>query len=57
MHGGARSFFGIQVTDPPQGVNHCISKDWLEKNSTEFFDCAPSGAAAFIAIRLKMDIP
>ena len=56
-HGGADYQFVIQAIDPPRGVNRCISKDWLEKNSNEFFDCAPSGAAAFIAIRLKMDIP
>jgi hypothetical protein len=41
------------VIDPPRGVNRRSREDWLEKNPTGFFDCAPSGAAAFIITRLN----
>ena len=33
------------VFDLPRGIGHRISDDRLEKNSSEFLDCVPLGAA------------
>jgi len=42
---GKTVFKKIPVIDPPRGVNRRISEDWLEKNPSGFFDCAPVGTA------------
>jgi len=50
-HGGARTFsaFFNQVFIR-RGIRVVHQNHEDEKNSSEFFDCAPPGAAAFIVI-------